>query len=103
MTEYRTEFKDSEDFMQYMFDQDVLSIHGIDESGEFLIQTDLNRAKEVCPPFFEALMEDQDKDLIEMYEAGLINIEYNDDLEVMIGLTEKGIETMKQYGLEDEE
>jgi hypothetical protein len=90
LPEYRQEFEDEDDFMNYMFENGVLEIAGIDQEGNFLVKANLDRAKEVSPAFYNSLVEDQDKDLLELFDKGLIDIEYDENLNVSVRLSELG-------------
>jgi hypothetical protein len=40
-----------------------------------------------------------DRSLVQLYEAGLINVTYNDNLEATIEMSEEGHEMAKELGL----
>jgi predicted transcriptional regulator len=44
----------------------------------------------LAPEYYEAWMTDIDESLLELYALGLINIEYNENLEATFSLTEEG-------------
>jgi hypothetical protein len=71
---------------------------GIDESGEFIFAIN-ESAQEIAPELWEAHMDFVDKSLIELYEAGYLKIEYDENLEATISLSPEGIEIAKANGI----
>jgi len=84
--------EDYDEVMAEMLDQGILEVAGIDEEdGQFLLQLGPN-AQELAPELYEAWVGDIDEDLMSLYQKGLIDIEYDEELNVSFGLTEKGKE-----------
>lgn len=76
----------------------VIEVVGIEEDGEFIFKiTDL--AKEIAPELWEVHVEEVDKIFMELFDMGLVNITYNENLEAEFELTEEGKSVAKQYGI----
>ena len=58
-----------------------------------------DRAKELAPELWQSHIEYVDKSLIELYEQGLVEIEYNEKLEATIHLTPEGQKIAREKGL----
>jgi hypothetical protein len=71
---------------------------GIDESGEFIFAIN-ESAQELAPELWEAHMHFVDQSLIELYEAGYLKVDYNEDLEATISLSPEGFEIAKARGI----
>jgi len=56
-------------------------------------------AKEIAPELWEAHMNYVDKTLLDLFDAGLINIEYDENLEATITLSPEGFQIAKQKGV----
>lgn len=71
---------------------------GVSEDGEmiFAISED---AKEIAPELWEAHMNYVDNTLLELFDAGLINIEYDENLEATITLSPEGLKIAKEKGV----
>lgn len=76
----------------------AVEIAGVAEDGEliFAISED---AKEIAPELWESHMNYVDKTLMELYEKDLIRIEYDENLEATIALSEEGMKIAKEKGI----
>jgi hypothetical protein len=89
---------DSDDKMYEYLQMGVIEVVGIEEDGEFIFKiTDL--AKEIAPELWEVHVEEVDKIFMELFDMGLVNITYNENLEAEFELTEEGKSVAKQYGI----
>ena len=48
--------------------------------------------KKVMPDLYNKIMGDLDEDLMDLYKAGMVDVEYDEDLNAMFRLTDKGQE-----------
>jgi len=91
--------------LAYYMEIGAVNLVGMDETGQAVYEiTEI--AKEIAPELWEAHIDYVDRSLTELFEAGLINVEYNEDLEAIIHMTPEGYQAAKEYGLinlEDEE
>jgi DNA-binding PadR family transcriptional regulator len=87
-----------DEIMQHYLEIGAIEISGVDSDGEMLFSI-TEKAKEVAPELWESHQEHIDKTLIDLYEKGLIEVEYNENLEAEIKLSEAGIEASREYGL----
>ena len=88
---------DSE-MLDYYIEIGAIEIAGIAEDGEFIFAiTEL--AKELAPDLWEAHQEHVDNSLLELYEMGLVNVTYDENLNPTFELTEEGKKVSKQFGL----
>lgn len=88
---------DEEKLSMYM-EMGAVELAGMDESGEFIFQI-TEKAKEVAPELWHAHQEHVDSSLIQLYEAGLINVTYDDNLEATIEMSKEGHKMAKELGL----
>jgi len=89
-----------EDYMQleHYIEIGAIEVEGVDEDGE-LIFSITEIAKDVAPELWQAHSEYVDRSLIKLYEEGLINIEYDENLEATITVNENGMEAVKKMGI----
>lgn len=71
---------------------------GVDPNGEIIFAIN-EKAKEVAPEIWEAHEHFVDKALIELYEAGYLKIDYDENLEATISLSPEGFEIAKEKGI----
>jgi len=90
---------DSEDEkMAYYLEIGAIELAGVDESREMIFAIN-EIAEEIAPELWEAHTQYVDKTLVELYEAGYIKVDYNENLEAMISLSQEGYEIAKEKGI----
>ena len=89
---------DPDEFLEYYIQIGVIEVSGIDEDGEFIFKVTA-KAKEFAPDLWKAHEEHVDEVLLGLFEEGLLNVSYNEDLEAHIELTDEGKKVAKEHGL----
>ena len=90
--------ENSDDKMYEYLQMGVIEVVGIEEDGEFIFKiTEL--AQELAPELWEVHVEEVDKIFMELFDKGLVNITYNENLEAEFELTEEGKSVAKKYGI----
>ena len=94
--------------MERLIEEGAAILDGIDEDGEPIYKFDMNVLEEVMPELHQAMMDDMDKVLIDLYEKGLIEIDYDEDLNARMSVSPEGKIALEQAGFdldgsEDEE
>ena len=85
---------DDKEFDDYF--QDLIEIGAVVDTGELdlmgtpIYKFDLKILQEVRPDMYEIMIDELDKDLVELYRKGLIDIDYNDNLEATFKINEAG-------------
>jgi hypothetical protein len=92
--------KNDDEIIGWLEEEKAVVWEGMDESGEAVFKFDLERLKVVMPELYDEIMQDIDADLMALYEQGLVEIEYDDNLNAEFRATKKGIEWMEQQGIE---
>lgn len=87
-----------DEVFEYYLEIGAIEISGVDKDGEILFSV-TEKAKELAPELWQSHQEHVDETLIDLYKKGLIEIEYNENLEADIKLSDAGIEASKEYGL----
>ena len=90
--------EDWENKLEHYIEIGAVEMAGMDESGEFIFAiTEI--AKELAPELWEAHQQHVDRSLIELYNRGLINVEYDENLEAIISMTDEGKLLAKEFGI----
>ena len=89
---------DDDDKLEYYISIGAVELEGIDENGE-VIYSITEIAKDLAPELWKAHEEYVDETLVNLYQDGLIDVEYDENLEAIIKLSPEGYEAAKQYGL----
>ena len=88
----------SDEKLEYYMSIGAVELAGVDPTGEFIYKvTDL--AMELAPELWTAHEEYVDQSLVDLYEQGLLNVSYDENLVATIELTEEGKEIAKQMGI----
>jgi hypothetical protein len=85
--------------INYYIEIGAIRISGIDPNGEYIFELDEDITKALAPELWESHMEYVDESLLELYEDGLIDVEYDENLEATIILSSEGFEIAKERGL----
>jgi hypothetical protein len=76
----------------------AISFEGMDENGE-IIYAISEDAKELAPELWQSHVDYVDKSLIELYEQGLVEIEYDENLEATLHISPEGQKIAREKGL----
>ena len=87
-----------EEDLEYYLEIGAITIEGVDEHGEFIFAIH-EKSKDIAPELWAAHMKYVDDSLIELYEQGLVEIEYDENLEAMISLSPEGYQIAVEKGI----
>ncbi len=90
--------EDDQDMLQYYMSIGAVEVVGITDDGEFIFGI-TDSAKDNAPELWEAHVEYIDKSMVDLYDKGLIEVSYNEDLEAFIQLTEEGKAEARRLGI----
>mgnify|MGYP000152143762 CR=1 FL=1 len=76
----------------------AVSLEGMDESGEMIYSISEN-AKELAPELWQSHLDYVDKSILELYELGLVEIEYDENLQATVHMSPEGKKIAKEKGL----
>jgi len=92
------EERDEDMELEHYLEIGAITIEGVDEKGELIFAIH-EKAKEVAPELWEAHIRYVDESLLKLYEKGLMQVEYNEDLEAMLHISPEGQKLAKEMGL----
>jgi hypothetical protein len=95
-----TEDEENDAKLAYYLEIGAVSFEGVDENGEIIYSISEN-AKEIAPELWQSHVDYVDRSLIDLYEQGLVDIEYNENLEATIHISPEGQRIAKEKGLVD--
>jgi hypothetical protein len=88
------------DRLAYYMEIGAVTLEGMDENGE-LIYAISEDAETLAPELWQSHTEYVNRSLMELYEDGLVEIEYDENLEATIHLSPEGRKIAKEKGLID--
>jgi hypothetical protein len=76
----------------------AIEISGVDEDGEIIFKI-TDKAEHLAPELWQSHKDYIDETLLDLYEKDLISVEYNENLEATITLTEEAKKIARQHGM----
>ena len=92
--------EETEAVIQYLVDHGAAEWDGMDEHGERMFKFNMDVLVNVMPELFEQIQGDIDETLLDLFEAGLANVEYDEELQATISLTDEGKLVLKSMGMD---
>lgn len=84
--------------MQYYIEIGAIRLAGYNENGEAIFELNESVTKELAPELWQAHMEYIDDTLINLYKDGLMDVEYDENLEATMHFTKEGYEIALEKG-----
>lgn len=94
----KEEDQEDEDKLKYYLSIGAVSLEGMDENGE-MIYSISEDAKTLAPKLWQSHTEYVDRSLMELYEQGLVEVEYDENLEAILHISPEGQRIAKEKGL----
>jgi hypothetical protein len=92
------EEREEEMQLEHYLEIGAISLAGVDENGEIIYAIE-DKAKEIAPELWEAHIRYVDESLMKLYEKGLLQVEYDENLEAMLHISPEGQKIAKEMGL----
>ena len=89
---------DYDERLAYYIEIGAIDPTGLDENGEVIFRV-TEKAKELIPEIWEAHTHYVDEILIDLFEKDLITVEYNENLEAQISLTDEARKIIDEKGI----
>lgn len=84
--------------MEHYLEIGAISLAGMDENGEIIYAIE-DKAKELAPELWEAHIRYVDESLMKLYEKGLMEVEYDENLEATLHISPEGQIVAREMGL----
>jgi hypothetical protein len=85
--------------IQYYVDLGAIKLAGYNEEGEAIFELNETVTKELAPELWEAHMEYIDDNLLDLFEEGLMDIEYDENLEATMHFSQEGYKIALEKGI----
>ena len=109
MSDYNPEWEDffseesmdeTEETIEFLVSQGAAEWSGVDEFGERMYRFNMEVLKEIMPQLYESILEDVDSVMLGLYEKGLVELEYNEDLQATFKISQEGKKILEAYGFD---
>jgi hypothetical protein len=84
--------------LDYYIEIGAVSVEGIDEDGEFIFLV-TEKAKDLAPELWQAHIDYIDSAMLKLYEQGLVEVSYDENLDATFELSQDGQALAKELGL----
>ena len=98
--DYNPSDEEHKAIMEYLVSEGAAILDGIDEDGEPVYHFDMELLEEVMPDLHQALVNDMDNVLIDLYLRNLIEISYDENLNASMTITEEGKQILSEAGFD---
>lgn len=88
--EYNPSDEEHMQIMEYLVAEGAAFFEGLDEDGEAIYMFDMDVLEEVMPELHAVMQEDMDQVLVDLFQKGLIDISYDEDLNALMTVSEQG-------------
>ena len=98
------EFEDDDEFVDFLIEMCVIQAEGVNEDGETLYKYNFERMKELLPELYQEIMEGVNDKIMDLFELGLVSVDYDESLTPHFSATPEGIEFFtRKYHSDDGE
>lgn len=86
-------------WLAFLEEEGILEWVGMQEDGErtFVFRFDIMRIK--LPELFEAMMQEMDQELMNLYSMGFVDIEYDENLNAGFKISDAGRQYLRDAGI----
>jgi hypothetical protein len=88
-----------EEFMNHLEESGVLEWVGMTTDGERTFVFNFEKMYHVFPELYHAMMEELNNELLNLYELGMVTIEYDVNLSPSFKITEEGKKYLEENGV----
>jgi hypothetical protein len=85
--------------IQYYLEIGAIRLAGYNENGEAIFELNESVTKNLAPELWDAHMEYVDDNLLELFESGLMEVEYDENLEATMHFTKEGYDIAIEKGI----
>lgn len=101
--EYNPSDEEHQEIMEYLISEGAAILDGIDENGEPIYKFDMDVLEEVMPELHAVMQQDMDQVLVDLYQQGLIEVSYDENLNALMSISEQGKVALLEAGFDLDE
>jgi hypothetical protein len=92
--------EETEMVIEYLVSQGAAEWDGMDEYGERMFKFNMPVLQEIMPDLYKEIMADVDNTMLGLFEQGLVDVEYDENLQAMFKVSEKAKEMLMELGID---
>jgi len=98
--EYDPSNEEHQEIMEHLISEGAAILDGLDENGEPIYKFDMDILEEIMPELHAVMQEDMDQVLVDLYQKGLIDVSYDENLNAMMVISEQGKVALIEAGFD---
>jgi len=98
--DYDPSNEDHLEIMQYLMAEGAAMFDGYDDEGEPIYKFDMEILEEVMPELHQAMKDDLDQILLDLFQEGLLDVVYDENLNAQFDISEAGKIALMQSGFD---
>ena len=88
------------ELMEYLLSEGAAFFDGFDEDGEAMYGFDMEILEEIMPELYQALQNDIDEQLLDLFQKGLLEVSYDEELNANFVISEEGKRILSESGFD---
>jgi hypothetical protein len=101
--DYDPSNEEHQQIMNYLIEEGAAFLDGIDEDGEAIYKFDMDVLEEIMPELHAVMEEDVNQVLVDLYQKGLIEVSYDENLNALMDISEQGKVALMEAGFNFDE
>ncbi len=98
--EYDPSNEEHQEIMEYLVSEGAAILDGLDKDGEPIYKFDMDILEEIMPELHAVMQEDMDQVLVDLYQKGLIDVSYDENLNAIMAISEQGKVALIEAGFD---
>jgi hypothetical protein len=98
--EYDPSNEEHKQILQYLIEEGAAFFEGFDDDGEPTYVFDMEVLEEVMPELHQAMQDDMDSILLDLYQRELIEVTYDEELNAHMNISEEGKRILIEEGFD---
>ena len=100
LLDYNPSDEQHQAIMEYLVAEGAAILEGVDEDGEAIYKFDMDILEEVMPELHAVMQEDMDQVLVDLFQKGLIEVSYDEELNAIMSISEQGKVALAEAGFD---
>jgi hypothetical protein len=91
-------YDEIDSFMNYLEDEGILEWVGMSTDGDRMFVFNFGKMAEILPELYDALTQEMNDELMNLYKLGFVTIEYDTELNPQFRITDEGKKHLEDKG-----
>ncbi len=90
--------EEHKEYMNFLISEGAAWTEGLDDEGNTIYKFDMDILEEIAPELHAVMQEDIDKILLGLFEKGLVDITYDEDLNAVVAISDEAELVLEEMG-----